>query len=224
MNATDDCYHPVDITTGGVKTGILVDRAKSTGSGEALGAPLTIEKAGWPMWAERLRVRVGEAVAVGGAALLAAGCVSATTPLNATPTMSPTPVPTLGNLTLAQFPSTVNGVTALDLCEGWAGLRGQYVSEVQEDTPLQLDDWFSGSAWSPVFGYAAKLEYYLAYPRIILAFGQVTAPQFASIPNARDLDAACAGKYAQVVAPVGSPTTTPQQPSKTPREPQSRLG
>lgn len=182
------------------------------------------EKAGWPMRAERLRVRAVQAGAVLGVALLAGGCVSASSTPDATPTMRPSPVPVLGNLRLAQFPSTVNGVEALDLCEGWAGLRGQYVTSVQHDTPLQLDIWFSGPAWTPVFNDAVKLQNSLAYPRITLAFGQVTSPQFASIPNARNLDAACASHWAGVVAPVGQPTAVPSQRSKGPREPRSRLG
>jgi hypothetical protein len=176
------------------------------------------------MRAERLRVRAGQAGAVIGVALLAGGCVSASSSFDATPTMSPSPVPVLGNLRLAEFPSTYNGVAALDLCEGWAGLRGQYVTSVQHDTPLQLDDWFSGPAWSPVFTDAVKLQANLAYPRITLAFGQVTAPEFASIPNAKNLDAACAGNWVGVVAPTGQPTPVPSPPAKGPREPQSRLG
>jgi hypothetical protein len=140
---------------------------------------------------ERLRVRVGQGIAIIGAGLLASGCVSATSSLNATPTMTPTPVPVLGKLTLAHFPSTVSGVAALELCEGWAQLRGQYVTAVRQDTPYQRDIWFSGPAWSPLFGEAARLEGRLAYPRLTFAFGQATVPVFASIPDARDLDAAC---------------------------------
>ena len=143
----------------------------------------------------RLRVRVGQGIALIGAALLVSGCVSATSSLNGTPTMTPTPVPVLGKLTLAHFPSTVSGVAALELCEGWAQLRGQYVTAVRQDTAYQRDIWFSGPAWSPLFGEAARLEGRLSYPRLTFAFGQATVPVFASIHDARNLDAACAGNW-----------------------------
>jgi hypothetical protein len=143
----------------------------------------------------RLWVRAGQVAAVVGATLLASGCASASSPTNATPTMTPSPVPVLGKLALAHFPSTVNGVRALELCEGWAALRGQYVTEVKKDTPYQLDVWFSGQAWSPLFTYAYWLETDVAYPDLTLAFGQVTDPLFASVRNARNLDESCAGQY-----------------------------
>ena len=143
----------------------------------------------------KLRMRVGHGIAVIGAAMLVSGCVSVSTAPNATPTMSPTPVPVLGKLTLAHFPSNYNGEQALWLCEGWAGLRGQYVTEVKKDTPYQLDVWFSGSAWTPLFGIANSLENNRAYPRLTLAFGQATDPMFASVANGRSLDHSCAGTY-----------------------------
>jgi hypothetical protein len=147
------------------------------------------------MQAGKLLVRAGQGIVIIGAAMLASGCVSATSGPNATPTMTPTPVPVLGKLTLAHFPSDYNGEQALWLCEGWAGLRGQYVTEVRKDTPYQLDLWFSGPAWTPLFGIANSLEHNLAYPRLTLAFGQATDPMFASVPNARSLDDSCADVY-----------------------------
>jgi len=147
------------------------------------------------MQAGKLRVLLGQGFAIVGAAMLVSGCVSASTTPNSTPTMTPTPVPVLGKLTLAHFPSDYNGEQALWLCEGWAGLRGQYVTEVEKDTPYQLDVWFSGPAWTPLFGYANSLEHDIAYPRLTLAFGQATDPMFASIANARGLDHSCAGVY-----------------------------
>lgn len=148
-------------------------------------------------WPEMLRVRVGQVIAIVGAAMLASGCASATSSPNATPTMTPTPVPLLGKLTLARFPSTVNGVWALELCEGWAQLRAQYVTAVRKDTPYQRDVLFSGPAWTPLFDLADRLEHHVAYPALTFAFGQAMVPTFASIADARNLDAACAAHGSQ---------------------------
>jgi hypothetical protein len=144
------------------------------------------------MRAQRLRLLISQGVAVVGIITLATGCASASSSPIATPTMTPSPVPALGKLTLARFPSTASGLTALELCEGWATLRGQYVAEVRKDTPYQLDVWFSGPAWSPLFTEANKIGGNLRYASLTLAFGQATDPMFASIGKARSLDHACA--------------------------------
>ena len=143
------------------------------------------------MMADRLRVLVGLGVAAGGVAMLAGGCGSSSSSLNGTPTMSATPVPVLGSLTLKSFPSTVDGAAALQLCEGWAQLRGQYVSNVENDTAHQLGLFFSEPQWAIPFADEGKIEPDPAYEHLYIAFGQATVVGIASINNGRHLDAAC---------------------------------
>jgi hypothetical protein len=119
------------------------------------------------------------------------GGVSSSAPI-ATATMTPSPVPGLGNLSLATFPSTPGGEAALALCETWARLRGQYVGAIRSDSPRQLDVWFSAPAWEPAFFAQQQIEDDPAYSQISAAFGLATAPDIASIADAETLDAACA--------------------------------
>jgi hypothetical protein len=156
------------------------------------------------MGAAKLRVLAGHGVvAVGGAALaaLAAACSNAAslpspaagqTPGPATPTVSPSTVPVLGAMTYGTFPATKDGVSALTLCEQWAGLRGQYVSRVRSDTPYQLEQWFSSPVWHAAFSANSPLRVDPAYTGISIGFGLATTGEAASIPSARLLDKACA--------------------------------
>jgi hypothetical protein len=156
------------------------------------------------MGAGGLRVLTGRGViAFGTAALaaLAAGCghasssqalASGQAPSPAAPTMTPSAVPVLGQLTFGPFPSTTDGTSALGLCEDWAGLRAQYVERVGEQAPRQLEVWFSSAAWQPAFSANRPLWTDPAYGQLNTAFGLATMGQTASIANARLLDRACA--------------------------------
>ena len=151
------------------------------------------------------RVLAGRGVLTVGLAALAAACGSASagsspgagqTPGTATPTATPTvtppAVPVLGPMTYGTFPATTNGTNALTLCEQWAGLRGQYVSRVQADTPYQLEQWFSSAVWRTAFTANNPLRNDPAYSHIDVAFGLATTGEAASIASARWLDQACA--------------------------------
>ena len=100
-------------------------------------------------------------------------------------------MPVLGQLTLGLFPSTGNGAQALMLCEQWAGLRGAYVARVRADTPYELEQWFSSTAWRQAFTANRLLRADPAYSDISTAFGLATTGQAASIASARFLDRAC---------------------------------
>jgi hypothetical protein len=157
------------------------------------------------MGAGKLR---GLGIAAAGAAALAVltvfagGCSSATLPSSLvpgqtapplTPTMTPSAVPVLGQLTLGPFPTTKHGEDALQLCEYWAGLRGQYVARVTAgDTAFQLEQWFSSAAWQPAFVANGPLQTDPSYDEISIAFGLATTGQTAAIAQAKGLDAACA--------------------------------
>jgi hypothetical protein len=110
----------------------------------------------------------------------------------ATPTMTPSPVAVLGQLSFGTFPATQDGERALMLCEDWAGLRGEYVGRILAQTPYQLEQWFSSAAWRPAFSADSPLKTDPAYSKITTAFSLATAGQAASIANARSLDRACA--------------------------------
>jgi hypothetical protein len=156
------------------------------------------------MGAGKLRVRACRGVAAVGVATLAglaAGCghASSTAPLApgqtltpATPTMTPSVVPVLGQLTFGTFPSTMDGTRALSLCEDWAELRAQYVARVGKETPYELEQWFSGPAWRPAFNANSPLRTDPNYGAIDTAFGLATTGGTASITEAKLLDKACA--------------------------------
>jgi hypothetical protein len=155
------------------------------------------------MGAGKLRVLAGRGVVAVGVAVLASACSQASAPSSpasgvatpttpATPTVVPSTVPVLGRLTFGTFPSTWDGTHALMLCEQWSGLRGEYVSRVQADTPYQLEQWFSSTAWGAAFTDSAPLVADPAYGNISAGFGLAASGEVASISNARLLDKACA--------------------------------
>jgi hypothetical protein len=152
----------------------------------------------------RVRGIAAGCIAVAGLAALVSGCgnASAASPAAtgqasapappATPTVTPSTVPVLGKLAFGTFPSTWDGTQALALCEQWSGLRGQYVTHVRTQTPFQLEQWFSSTAWRPAFIANSPLRTDPAYSDINTAFGLVSTGEAASIANARFLDKACA--------------------------------
>jgi hypothetical protein len=100
--------------------------------------------------------------------------------------------PTLGPLTLGRFPSTTDGRAAKGLCQAWAGLRTEYAANVYNDSPYQLNQWFSGSAWQQARAEAGKLGNAAAYSSLIAAYGIATVGDTASLDTARNVDKACA--------------------------------
>jgi succinate-semialdehyde dehydrogenase/glutarate-semialdehyde dehydrogenase len=134
------------------------------------------------------------AAAAGGCshAALPASPAPGTTPPPLTPTVTPTAVPVLGTLTLGVFPATQGGADALQVCEDWAGLRGQYIARVLAgDTPAQMELWFSSAAWQPAFSANGPLKVNPAYGNISVALGMATIGQTAGVTEAKRLDAAC---------------------------------
>ncbi len=135
-----------------------------------------------------------------GVAVLVGACSSGSpSPVNtaqpgvpATPTVTPSNVPVLGKLTFGAFPSTLDGTQALLLCEQWSGLRGQYVPHLRQDTPYELEQWFSGNDWQAAFTANSPLRDDPAYGNINTAFGLVSTAAAASIANAKWLDQGCA--------------------------------
>jgi hypothetical protein len=113
-------------------------------------------------------------------------------PAPARPTVTPSAVPVLGKLTFGTFPATEDGIRALTLCEQWSGLRGQYVTRVQGDTPYQLEQWFSSDVWRTAVSVNSRLRRDPAYGDLSTAFGLATTGQAASIWSARLVDNACA--------------------------------
>ena len=154
------------------------------------------------MGAGKLRafaVATASAAALAASATLAGGCGTAgssslaagQTPDPAAPTMTPSAVPVLGKLKFGTFPGTESGAKALQLCEDWAGLRGEYVVHLESDTRYQLERWFSSPVWQPAFDTNSPLSNNPNYGDITVAFGQATTSATASIPAARQFDRAC---------------------------------
>jgi hypothetical protein len=153
------------------------------------------------MGAGKLRVfavRGGVVVlAAAAAAALAAGCGSITvTPPGAGQAAllaAPASVPELGSLKLGSFPETWDGTRARMICQQWAGLRGQYVARLHQDTPFQLEVWISTSPqWLAAFTADSPLKTDTNYSGIRTSFGVVSTAAVASISNAKWLDASCA--------------------------------
>ena len=152
------------------------------------------------MGAGKLRVLAGRGIVAAAAAVLASACTSASSSPSApgqatgtvTPTVAPSTVPVLGKLSFGTFPATPDGARALMLCEQWSGLRGEYVSRIQADSPYQLEQWFSSAVWQTAFNASRPLVVDPAYSQISTAFGLATTGEAASIASARLLDKACA--------------------------------
>jgi hypothetical protein len=106
--------------------------------------------------------------------------------------VTPSTVPVLGKLAFGRFPATWDGTRALELCEQWSGLRGEYVARLRSDSPFQLEQWFSGDAWQAALSDGGSLRGDPAYGDVSVAFGEVSTGAAASIASARFLDQACA--------------------------------
>lgn len=150
------------------------------------------------MRAGKPRILAAYGVVAAIVAVLASACSGSSSTLSngdpapATPSVTPTPVPVLGDLKLATFPQSWDGIRALQVCEQWALLRGEYVDRVRKENTLQLQLWFSGSDWLTAFNANSALKVDPSYMHISTDLGIVTAPGGASISAARMLDASCA--------------------------------
>ena len=150
------------------------------------------------MRAGKLRVLAVNGVIAATVTVLASACSASSSTLSngvpapATPTVTPTPVPVLGDMKLATFPQSWDGMRALQICEQWAGLRGEYVTRVRKENTLQLQLWFSGNDWGPAFNANSALKVDPAYMHISTDLGIVTAPGGSGIAAAKMLDASCA--------------------------------
>jgi hypothetical protein len=150
------------------------------------------------MRAGKLRVLAVNGVVAVGVAVLASACSGSSStlangePAPATPTVTPTSVPVLGGMKLATFPQTWDGMRALQVCEQWALLRGEYVTRVQKDNTLQLQLWFSSNDWLTAFNANSALKTDPTYMHISTDLGIVTAPGGSSISAGKMLDASCA--------------------------------
>jgi hypothetical protein len=144
---------------------------------------------------------LARAVALG-VTLLASGCARLSSSASgfapgqtyapATPTVTPPPAPVLGSMSYGTFPASPDGIEALTVCEQWAVLRDQYVGQIRADTPDQLEQWFSGSAWLTAVQANKPLKADPDCVHIDTAFGLVSSAAGASVPNAQMLDQACA--------------------------------
>jgi hypothetical protein len=105
---------------------------------------------------------------------------------------SPATEVTPGPLTLAHFPSTTDGKLARDECEQWVQLRAEYYSRVQNDTPYQLNQWFSSSDWAKEINDSYPLGADPDYSNIETAFAGGLVGDMASVASARQIDRACA--------------------------------
>jgi hypothetical protein len=150
------------------------------------------------MRARKLRVLAVNGVVAVSVAVLASACSGTSStlangePAPATPTVTPTSVPVLGDMKLATFPDSWDGARALQVCEQWALLRGEYVTRVQKESTHQLQLWFSSNDWLTAFNANSALKVDPAYMHISTDLGIVTAPGGASISAAKMLDASCA--------------------------------
>src|ERR1700760_2411793 len=88
--------------------------------------------------------------------------------------------------------ASVDGAAALRLCQGWATLRAAYGGQVRRDTPYQLEQWFSGPDWAPLFKAGTPIEGDPAYGAVSIAFRLATDVDAAGPGSAAALDAACA--------------------------------
>jgi hypothetical protein len=140
-----------------------------------------------------LRTRGAVVIASLAAAAAVAGCDSAASAASSETTpAAQASAPGLGLLRIGAFPSTWDGSQARRLCDEWAGLRGQYATQVSRDTPFELEQWFSAPSWHPAFAANSPLRTDTNYMYISGAFGLVSTAAAASMDNARLLDTACA--------------------------------
>jgi hypothetical protein len=94
-------------------------------------------------------------------------------------------------LKLADFPATKDGDLAREICQAWAGLRGQYYSRVKSDTASQLSQWFSGPDWTTVHADSLQLTADRTYVHLGASLGVATAGNAASVETGQAVDRAC---------------------------------
>ena len=73
-----------------------------------------------------------------------------------------------------------------------ARLRAQYYIRVQDDTPYQLNQWFSSPDWSVINSDGAELGDDPAYSHLSTALGSGMVGDVASVSTGREIDQACA--------------------------------
>jgi hypothetical protein len=106
--------------------------------------------------------------------------------------MTPPGTPaTLATLVLGQFPETPDGQLAKAICEQWSGLRQQYVDNAAADSPYQMNQWFSSSAWLKVQNDANTLNGDPAYSNLQTALGVGLVGDEAGTASAAAIDKAC---------------------------------
>lgn len=113
---------------------------------------------------------------------------------SATPAPALPPPPTavtLGPLSLAGFPSTTAGTEARGICEAWLGLRQQYENRTVDDSPFQLNQWFSSPAWAKVQSDGNALGNDPAYSHLETALGETLAGDVAGAETIKLMDSAC---------------------------------
>ena len=126
------------------------------------------------------------------AACSAASSAPPTSSAAAPAATSAAPDATLGPLRLGHFPSTADGRAAKGLCEAWQRLRTQYAYDLVNDSPYQLEQWFSGPDWATARADADKVGNDPAYNSLIADYTVATIGDTASIDTARNVDKACA--------------------------------
>jgi hypothetical protein len=80
----------------------------------------------------------------------------------------------------------------MSMCIAWSGLRAQYAANVAADSPVQLNEWFSGPAWAAAEGDAGKLGSNPQFTSLEAAWGVATTGDTASAAAAGNVDKACA--------------------------------
>jgi hypothetical protein len=107
------------------------------------------------------------------------------------PAQTSTAIPALAPLTVGTFPHTTDGRLAKVICDQWAGLRTQYVSAVVNESPYQLNQWFSGPAWAKVQSGFLEIGDDPVYTKLSVAFSGVTVGDMADDSAAQQADEAC---------------------------------
>lgn len=135
-------------------------------------------------------------VAVTAAVAVLAGCGSSASSSSAAAAPSSGPAapgtaPNLAPLTLGHFPGTADGKLAKGICEQWQGLRQEYVYRLTIDSPYQMNQWFSSSAWAKEYALANELDGAPAYSNLQGALGVATVGDDAGDAVAAEVDKAC---------------------------------
>ena len=149
-----------------------------------------------------MRTKTLAAAALAAAALSATACGASAPAVSAAsaavsspvaPPLSPPPTAvTLAPLKLADFPSSAVGNDARGVCEAWLTLRQQYENRMVTDSPYQLNQWFSSSAWHKSWTDANALGNDPAYSHLEVAYGIATVGDMVDSGTVKQMDGACA--------------------------------